>query len=340
MLPRLRVWEQFLNFSGSLWSTQPSEGTGRNGLTWWKKQPHLALAAVQGTPDTHNTQRLWGLYPELQQYEELCPEDHASPGVVVWSVQPHPHLEGSPPNCSDQHTTTQSTVLPKPPPCPCSQGPSSQHGMAGKPLTYQVSLAGMEERPHWGRQAGAPALPCTRAQRFLVAAPDAFHQADLAGPLKQSHRLCVLTESPIPSTKEQATGASGAWPLLGHLQGRSWQLKAIHWDMLDLGTAQHSIVHNPTIEPRAHRGGNPLPDPPRATKINTAICFLVELFNKLDVGNWALIFSNNFIWISLNSFFFCFWPHPWHGEIPGPGIEPMPQQLPEQQSWQCQILIH
>ena len=55
--------------------------------------------------------------------------------------------------------------------------------------------------------------------------------------------------------------------------------------MLDLGTAQHSIVHNPTIEPRAHRGGNPLPDPPRATKINTAICFLVELFNKLDVGN-------------------------------------------------------
>ena len=27
--------------------------------------------------------------------------------------------------------------------------------------------------------------------------------------------------------------------------------------------------------------------------------------------------------ISLLVFCFCFWPHPWHVEVPGPGVEPM-----------------
>ena len=31
-------------------------------------------------------------------------------------------------------------------------------------------------------------------------------------------------------------------------------------------------------------------------------------------------------------FFFFFWQYLWHAEVPGPGIEPVPQQ------WQCQIL--
>ena len=33
-----------------------------------------------------------------------------------------------------------------------------------------------------------------------------------------------------------------------------------------------------------------------------------------------------------------FWLHPWHVEVPGPGIEPTPQQWPEPQQWQCWIL--
>ena len=33
-----------------------------------------------------------------------------------------------------------------------------------------------------------------------------------------------------------------------------------------------------------------------------------------------------------------FWLHPWHAEVPGPGIKPMPQQWLEPLQWQCQIL--
>ena len=32
-----------------------------------------------------------------------------------------------------------------------------------------------------------------------------------------------------------------------------------------------------------------------------------------------------------------FWQHPQHTDVPGPGIEPMPQQLPESLQWQHQI---
>ena len=37
-------------------------------------------------------------------------------------------------------------------------------------------------------------------------------------------------------------------------------------------------------------------------------------------------------------FVLCFWPYLWHEEVPGPGIEPMPQQLPELLQWQCGLL--
>ena len=41
---------------------------------------------------------------------------------------------------------------------------------------------------------------------------------------------------------------------------------------------------------------------------------------------------------SLIFVFFClFWPHPWHVEVPRPGIEP-PQQQPQLLQWQCWIL--
>ena len=26
--------------------------------------------------------------------------------------------------------------------------------------------------------------------------------------------------------------------------------------------------------------------------------------------------------------FVCFWPHPWHMDVTGPGIKPMPQPMP------------
>lgn len=37
-------------------------------------------------------------------------------------------------------------------------------------------------------------------------------------------------------------------------------------------------------------------------------------------------------------FFSSFWPHLWHGEVPGLGIEFMPQQWPKLQQWQYRIL--
>ena len=33
--------------------------------------------------------------------------------------------------------------------------------------------------------------------------------------------------------------------------------------------------------------------------------------------------------ISPINFFFIFWPHPWHAEVPWPGIELVPQQRPQ-----------
>ena len=38
--------------------------------------------------------------------------------------------------------------------------------------------------------------------------------------------------------------------------------------------------------------------------------------------------------LSLSLFF---WLHLWHVEVPGPGIEPTPQQQPKLQQWQCWI---
>ena len=37
-------------------------------------------------------------------------------------------------------------------------------------------------------------------------------------------------------------------------------------------------------------------------------------------------------------FFFFFLLHPWHADVPEPGIEPMPQQWPKLLQWQLQIL--
>ena len=37
-------------------------------------------------------------------------------------------------------------------------------------------------------------------------------------------------------------------------------------------------------------------------------------------------------------FFFFFWLHPWHVEVPQPRTEPVSQQQPKLQQWQCQIL--
>ena len=38
------------------------------------------------------------------------------------------------------------------------------------------------------------------------------------------------------------------------------------------------------------------------------------------------------------SYFFFFLPRPWHVEVPGPGIKPLPQQWPKPLQRQCQIL--
>ena len=50
----------------------------------------------------------------------------------------------------------------------------------------------------------------------------------------------------------------------------------------------------------------------------------------------GLYFLFTVIYVSINSLFF--WPHPWHAEVPRPGIEPLPQEWPVQHQWQCQIL--
>ena len=42
---------------------------------------------------------------------------------------------------------------------------------------------------------------------------------------------------------------------------------------------------------------------------------------KLDSGYWSCVHT-----------FFLFWTHPWHTEVPGPGIKPEPQQ------WKHQVL--
>ena len=52
--------------------------------------------------------------------------------------------------------------------------------------------------------------------------------------------------------------------------------------------------------------------------------------------NWYCHLIHSCICLLILSLIYLFWPHPQHVEVPGPGIEPMPQQLPLQ--WQCQIL--
>ena len=51
---------------------------------------------------------------------------------------------------------------------------------------------------------------------------------------------------------------------------------------------------------------------------------------KTHVRNlsWPSMTKNHFI-LCLVLYFF--WPHPWHEEVPGPGIESVPQQQPEPQ---------
>ena len=47
-----------------------------------------------------------------------------------------------------------------------------------------------------------------------------------------------------------------------------------------------------------------------------------------------------FVVIVIGIFIFLpyFLPHPWHAEVPRPGIEPAPRQQPKPLQWQCQIL--
>ena len=42
--------------------------------------------------------------------------------------------------------------------------------------------------------------------------------------------------------------------------------------------------------------------------------------------------------VCLFCFIFVFWPHPQHVEVPGPGMDPAPQQWPELEQWQRLIL--
>ena len=253
----------------------------------WRKQPHednCTLVAIQDTPDTQSAQGLWGLYAELQPYEEpwlrirlaqvsQCHLCHVSSTVPVWRA--------GPPNCPGPTHLAGRRPL-KASPCPCSQCPiiPTADGREALKTSAESSRSGRQKPTLRGGQ------PCVPSSRL-------FHLADLPEPLEQSHRLWVLTEDRHHPTRGRATGASGAWALSGCLQGEGWQLKAIHWHRRDMGTAPHSTVHNPTTEHGTHGGGNPLPDPPRATKADTAICFMIEFFNKQDTGTWPLIFFYN-----------------------------------------------
>ena len=51
-----------------------------------------------------------------------------------------------------------------------------------------------------------------------------------------------------------------------------------------------------------------------------------------------LVNPGPFSLFSFLSFLSFFWPYPQHAELLGPGIEPVPQQQPEPQPWQRQIL--
>ena len=60
---------------------------------------------------------------------------------------------------------------------------------------------------------------------------------------------------------------------------------------------------------------------------------LVEIQNEGFLTEKQIIHSVN------NTFLFLFfWLHPWHVEVPGPGVKPMPQQQLEHWQWQCRIL--
>ena len=64
--------------------------------------------------------------------------------------------------------------------------------------------------------------------------------------------------------------------------------------------------------------------------IPTILCF--KQLNFCPVGARQICF------VSVFQIFKIFWPHPWHVEVPQPGIEPTPQLQPAPQLWQCKIL--
>lgn len=126
------------NFWGSF-SQHSLRKARRNGFKWWRKKlqgREPGTSSCPGHSRSPNAQRLRGLSPELQQYDELCPENEASPGAAVSpepSVQHSPQLEGlphdllrstCPPICpptwcaAQPHTTGQVTVISKHPPFP------------------------------------------------------------------------------------------------------------------------------------------------------------------------------------------------------------------------------
>lgn len=72
---------------------------------------------------------------------------------------------------------------------------------------------------------------------------------------------------------------------------------------------------------------------------------IVRVYFVLLLVNWHFfLFPFNFLFSPLFSLaltlalFFFFWSYPSHTEVPLPGIESVPQQWPEPQQWECQIL--
>ena len=74
-----------------------------------------------------------------------------------------------------------------------------------------------------------------------------------------------------------------------------------------------------------------------------SFCFLelMDVFIILIVVTVSLLL---WIWLiflaeSKSMYVFLFlWPRPGHAEVPGPEIEPLPQQCPKPQQWQCRVL--